>query len=312
MTKSRFPTLSIQPELASALRESGQDMREFTQLLGRDEQLFGFTDFRERGPYSTSTLYVVTQSGWDALVQQLLEVRSVWNVESRTLQYKSRNSWQRLWKEAIDPWLLAIKQTPGIAICVAVSKELISRSDVREFLTEVTKSQREVGSRLTGKSLCTSMMKLTPFLVAAPALPRRGAFAWYSDHDVLTSGAMSDIFMEYAMDLLSLGGSSLNLMFPSYQQHVRLPENVQMALSVPDLVSGVLSDWLADRDIETTAENTALDPAGFQLLAGLAQLSSPTETRGTKGRLHIVTLDSNVTEDGWHFDAIKLNTSARR
>ncbi len=301
-------SIGLPKELIAALVEAGTGIAPCQDLWKGETQLVGFSDYKLDGSYSMSTLYVMTTRDWEALCARLQAVREQFSVSSRVLEYKKRNKWQRHWPQAINPWMETIMDVPGIAVSVAISKEILSDFGYRELLTKATKSLRESGTNLNGRMLANAAIQLAPFLIIAPVLPKVGALAWYSDHDALTSGGMSQRFMDLAVENLELGGSSISLGCPCYPQSIRLPEEVQLGLSFPDIVCGVLPEWLSARDVASNSRNTTLDESGFQLLAAVAQLSSASSANSRGGRLHISVVDK--TACGWIHRPVSMKVSS--
>lgn len=282
-------------------------MGRLADILGDEEALVGFSDYRESGVYRTSTLYLIALRDWDRLAHQLQAVRQRHNVESRALQYKNRKQWRRLWAEAIDAWLHVFRDTPGLAVCVAFSGKFRASHSYREFLNETNRSLREGGSNITGRVLADAAQKLAPLLVVAPLL-QRGVLTWYSDIDSLLCGDIGQHSIDLALAYLHLGGSDVTLLYPDYMRGGRLPENVELGLSVPDLVCGVLADWLPSPFRSRTIDS-AQDPAAVQILAGLAQMGSLSDNSGPRGKLHISIIDR--TDTGWRHDSLKLSANCK-
>lgn len=283
-------------------------MRPLRDLLGEEEVFFAFSDYKERGRYFTSTLYLTTLGHWQALARRLGEIRSQHRVPFRWLDYKSRQKWDKQRPAAMEAWLEAQREAPGIAICVAVSKRLREQQRFRAFLDQVPQSPPGACGSVTGAARASALWKLSPFFVAAPLL-KQGALAWYSDRDALQRGALGQELFPTLMHYLELGGAKATLVYPEYPETSPLPDAVERVLSLPDLVSGVVADWLPSPFVPAALDRSTLDREAFKVLASLALMGAPSQQEGSPGRLQVCVVGH--AESGWTFEELAFSANRK-
>jgi hypothetical protein len=224
------------------------------------------------------------------------------------LQYKNRRSWGRLWPTAIEPWLETLRATPGLCICVAFSSRFLAEADYRALLKRASEQLATDGQEMTGRDLSIAMWKLAPFFIAAPLL-QKGALGWYSDHDTLLHGAVRSILPQMLMHYLDVGGANVSLLIPEYAESTELPSTVECGLSLPDLMCGLLADWLPSPFTTTNVDSSHLDREAFMLLCALAQMGQLSATEGPPLRSHVSVVDR--TDQGWIHHSVAFNATPR-
>src|SRR5260370_31729143 len=147
-----FPGIMPSPELQRSFHAAGNAILPLREFLGDEKTLVCFSDYREDGAYATSTLFVTTLTYWDALASRLGEVRASHRVQSGSFQYKNRRDWRRLWPSAIEPWLMAFRDTPSLTVCVGYSKVLRRRDDYRAFVRNSSSSFEQIGAGITAQA----------------------------------------------------------------------------------------------------------------------------------------------------------------
>jgi hypothetical protein len=263
-------------------------MRPLREIVGAEGVLFGFSDYRERGNYSTSTLFLTTEPHWKALSRRLREIRLEKKVASESLQYKNRKKWARLWPSAIEPWLVAFRETPSLTVCVAHSKQFRAEPSYAVDRREAREHLRAGGSQVPVAVAIATALKLLPFVLMAPQL-NGGALAWNSDRDAMLEGAQGEELMEWLLTYLDHAGGNISVVQPQYSD--RLPEESEVILSLPDLVSGLVADLLPCPFVPTTLNVGDLDSETFTLFAGVSQMGCAFTDDGIAGKLHVAVLD---------------------
>lgn len=294
ITEPPLPRLMPWKPIADRMCADGAKLRPLAEVLGDADGFHCFSDYRvEDGTYATSTLYVTTEPHWNELVGQLEAIRGRFGVKSHALQYKSRRNWNRLWPEAIAPWLAAFRETAGLVICIARTRRLSEVKEYRDGICEVARRLENTGITCTWSQLEALVWKLTPFFVAAPLL-RNGVLVWYSDFDAMLRGETQKLCVNLALENLDYGGADVSLVTGFWDESKGLPVNAELALSLPDLVSGVLADRLTSPFVPGPV-STSDDPAGAVILEGLAEMGKPFRPGGTPCKLYIGMLDRSET-----------------
>lgn len=281
-------SMSWSPELIAGLADVGRSMRPIREILGEGGPIFGFSDYRESGSYATSTLYLTVQPHLNNLVRRLEEVRASGSVQSHALEYKSRKSWARLWPSSLDQWLTAFRESPGLAVCVAYSRRLYDTEEYRALKRAATREFQRVGRRVTARGTAAALQKLLPFMIVAPLL-QGGALGWASDRDSMLQGGIGEELLPMLLSHLDRAGANVSIVQPLYDGE--LPSEQEVALSLPDLVSGVIADLVPSPFVSTSIDVSTLDAEAFRLLAGLSLMGDPFQSAGPAGKLHVCVLD---------------------
>jgi len=285
--------MSWSPELVAGLAEVGRCMRPLREIFGDDTPIFAFSDYRETGTYTTSTLYLTVQPHLEDLVRRLEKVRANGGVESHALEYKSRTKWARLWPSSFDSWLTAFRDSPGLAVCVAYSRRLSDTEEYRALKRAAALEFEKAGRRVTARGAASALQKLLPFMVVAPLL-QGGAIGWASDRDSMLQGGIGKELLPILLSHLE-AGANVSVVQPLYSGE--LPREHELALSLPDLVSGVIADLVPSPFVPTSIDASTLDAEAFRILVGLSLMGDPFQHGGPAGKLHVSVVDRSP--QGW-------------
>jgi hypothetical protein len=259
------------PDLVAALGNVGRTLRPLREIVDEAGPLSSFSDYQEEGNYCISTLYLTGQEHWKALTNRLEKIRLSGNVASRALQYKNRKSWGRLWPDSIGPWLAAVIDTPGLAVCVAYSNRFLADSEHTLLRKSAAAQFANEGRDINAKVAIAALKKLLPFFVIAPLLQQM-TLGWASDHDSMLEGGIGEELFETLMSYLDHAGANVSLLHPVYRQSDQLSDEIELALTLPDLVCGVLGKILPSPFTPTSTDLVSLDDETRYLLRAISQM----------------------------------------
>lgn len=159
-------------------------------------------------------------------------------------------------------------------ICIARTRRLAQVNEYRDGIRDVAQQLRQgTGLRFSWKQLEALVWKLAPFFIAAPLL-RRGVLGWYSDFDAILQGQARRLSFDLLQEYLDYGGAGVTFMAGIWEESGGLPAKAELALSLPDLVSGILADRLTSPFVAGPVD-MANDAPGARILAGLARMGNP-------------------------------------
>lgn len=155
-------------------------------------------------------------------------------------------------------------------------------------------SFEKAGRRITAQGAAAALQKLLPFVVVAPLL-QGGAIGWASDRDSMLQGGIGEDLLAMLLAHLDRAGANVSIVQPLYTGE--LPRESELALSISDLVSGVVADVVPSPLVPTAIDASTLDAAAFRILAGLSLMGDPFVDGGPAGKLHVTVIDR--APGGW-------------